>query len=93
MQKTLQGIVKTKMGMMALTGSQLLKQKEAADKALLEELKFLKSCFLESPNKARAMTRLRLAEEVSDDVLKRYELLRGVEPTVIYHRVGNVSVA
>ena len=74
MQKTLQGIVKTKMGMMALTGSQLLKQKEAADKA-------------------RAMTRLRLAEEVSDDVLKRYELLRGVEPTVIYHRVGIASVA
>ena len=87
MKRTLEGAVKTKAGMVALAGGQLLKKKEEADKAFAAEMKFLRECFLEDPAKARQMTRLRFAQEMSEDVLKRYELLGGVEPNVVYRHV------
>ena len=56
-------MVNVKMGTALLTGSSLLKQKERADELFVEEVRFLRSCFLESPEKAKQLTQLRQARE------------------------------
>lgn len=77
-----------RLGMMLLAGGDLLRQREEVNQAFREELRFLRSCFLESPEKARELTSLRLAQEVEAATLQKGELLRRVEPSMVYRRVG-----
>lgn len=80
-------MVKTKMGITALAGSKLLKEKEQADEEFRKEISFLVSCFRENPEKASSLTQLRLAKQINKDLLSQYSLLREVEPSQIYRTV------
>ena len=48
--------------MTAIAGSELLKTKDEADKELREEIRFIESCFLDSPESAAKLTQLRIAK-------------------------------
>lgn len=80
-------MVKVRMGITAIAGGKLLEQKEEADKEFRKELVFLQSCFKENPEIASKMTRLRMAKEIKEDVLQKYNLLQQVEPNRIYRPV------
>ena len=80
-------MVNVKMGTVLLTGSSLLKQKERADELFVEEVRFLRSCFLESPEKAKQLTQLRIAKLVKPSILENYEMIRDVEPDIRYQSV------
>lgn len=80
-------MVNVKMGTALLAGSSLLKQKERADELFVEEVRFLRSCFLESPEKAKQLTRLRIAKLVKPSILENYETIRDVEPDIRYRSV------
>lgn len=87
MATTVQDIVKVRMGMTTLAGGKLLEDKEKADREFKEEIAFLQSCFLESPEKAASMTKLRLAKEINPDILKKYDVLSQIEPNQMYRPV------
>lgn len=80
-------MVNVKMGTALLAGSSLLKQKERADELFVEEVRFLRSCFLESPEKAKQLTQLRIAKLVKPSILENYEMIRDVEPDIRYQSV------
>ena len=80
-------MVNVKVGTALLTGSSLLKQKERADELFVEEVRFLRSCFLESPEKAKQLTQLRIAKLVKPSILENYEMIRDVEPDIRYQSV------
>lgn len=75
------------MGMTAIAGSELLKTKDEADKELREEIRFIESCFLDSPESAAKLTQLRIAKEINPEILAKYNVLKQVEPSRIYHKV------
>lgn len=82
LRSALEGALRQKFGVTALMGAELMAQKETADAALREELAFLDSCA------GDASTALRVAQGVSEESLKPYEMLGGAEPSVVYRRVG-----
>lgn len=86
-------MVNVKMGTALLTGSSLLKQKERADELFVEEVCFLRSCFLESPEKAKQLTQLRIAKLVKPSILENYEMIRNVEPDIRYQSVPFLSIS
>lgn len=73
--------------MTAIAGSELLKTKDEADKELREEIRFIESCFLDSPESAAKLTQLRIAKEINPEILAKYNVLKQVEPSRIYHKV------
>lgn len=75
------------MGMTAIAGSELLKTKDEADKELREEIRFIESCFLDTPESAAKLTQLRIAKEINPEILAKYNVLKQVEPSRIYHKV------
>ena len=87
-QNTLQNMVKVKMGMTALAGSKLLENKEKADEELKKEIRFLTTCFRETPEKAASLTQLQIAKEIKKEVLDQYNVLSMVEPNQIYRTVA-----
>ena len=86
-------MVNVKMGTALLTGSSLLKQKERADELFVEEVRFLRSCFLESPEKAKQLTQLRITKLVKPSILENYEMIRDVEPDIRYQSVPFLSIS
>ena len=73
--------------MTTIAGSELLKTKDEADKELREEIRFIESCFLDSPESAAKLTQLRIAKEINPAILAKYNVLKQVEPSRIYHTV------
>lgn len=73
--------------MTAIAGSELLKTKDEADKELREEIRFIESCFLDTPESAAKLTQLRIAKEINPEILAKYNVLKQVEPSRIYHKV------
>lgn len=80
-------MVKFRIGTALLAGANLLKQKEEADKLFVEEVQFLRSCFMDSPDKAKQLTQLRVAQLMKSEILDNYEILRAVEPDIRYQTV------
>ena len=60
---------------------------ETLSKELREEIRFIESCFLDSPESAAKLTQLRIAKEINPEILAKYNVLKQVEPSRIYHKV------
>ena len=73
--------------MTAIAGSELLKTKDEADKELREEIRFIESCFLDTPESAAKLTQLRIAKEINPEILAKYNVLKQVERSRIHHKV------
>ena len=86
---SLEGTVRQKMGLTALMGVNLIEQKEKADKAFEEEIAFLRNCYEGDAMHGERLTRLRMAKEMKEEVLKEYSLLTPFEPNMVYRRVCN----
>ena len=54
---------------------------------LILSIVFIESCFLDTPESAAKLTQLRIAKEINPEILAKYNVLKQVEPSRIYHKV------